>query len=274
VKAYKVLNPDLTSPFRNFQFELNKKYTCKDFDEDFKNECSIGFYATGIDGIIYSFNIHKKVFECEVTGKKVEINQFKKRYENIEIIQEIPHKEIKKLAKAQEENVGYKLSEALFPINPLLIKKHIPLKQAKSLLEEWASVNDSIRSSVWDSVNDSVRSSVWNSVRSSVWDLVWDLVRDLVGDSVRSSIWNSVGASIENSIWNSVGDSIWNSARAYISSLFPNMPNWKYIDHKVGVNPYECCIKLWKGGIVPSFDGKIWRLHAGKNAKIIYEVKK
>jgi hypothetical protein len=25
---------------------------------------------------------------------------------------------------------------------------------------------------------------------------------------------------------------------------------------------------------VPSFDGKIWRLHAGKDAKIVYEISK
>jgi len=24
-------------------------------------------------------------------------------------------------------------------------------------------------------------------------------------------------------------------------------------------------------GLVPSFDGKVWRLHSGKDAKIIYE---
>jgi hypothetical protein len=28
---------------------------------------------------------------------------------------------------------------------------------------------------------------------------------------------------------------------------------------------------LWESGFVPSFDGKTWRLHAGKNAKIVYE---
>ena len=31
-------------------------------------------------------------------------------------------------------------------------------------------------------------------------------------------------------------------------------------------------IDLWEAGLVPSFDGKAWRLHAGKNAKIVYEM--
>jgi len=44
-KLYKVLNEDLTSPFKSFQFELGKDYYCDDFDES-NEECSAGFYAT------------------------------------------------------------------------------------------------------------------------------------------------------------------------------------------------------------------------------------
>jgi len=32
--------------------------------------------------------------------------------------------------------------------------------------------------------------------------------------------------------------------------------------------------KLWEMGIVPSFDGKAWKLHAGEDAKTIYEWRK
>jgi len=31
---------------------------------------------------------------------------------------------------------------------------------------------------------------------------------------------------------------------------------------------------LWNDGLVPSNDGKTWRLHTGKDAKIIYELEK
>jgi len=34
------------------------------------------------------------------------------------------------------------------------------------------------------------------------------------------------------------------------------------------------CIDLWEDGCVPSFDGKIWRLHSGKNSDIIFEISK
>jgi len=150
----------------------------------------------------------------------------------------------------------------------------------------WNSVRDSVGNSVWNSVGDSVWNSVWNSVGDSVWNSVWDSVRDSVRDSVGNSVWNSVGDSVwnsvwnsvgdsvgdsvGNSVWNSVGDSVWNSVgnsvgdsvRAYVSGFFKI--KYKY--------SYKSCIKLWEKGFVPSFDGKIWRLHAGEKAEIVFEI--
>jgi hypothetical protein len=100
-------------------------------------------------------------------------------------------------------------------------------------------------------------------VRDSVRDSVWDSVRDSVWDSVRDSVWDSVG----DSVWASVGDSVWDSVRdsvgAYMSSFFE--VKYKY--------DFFSAVKLWEAGLVPSFDGNIWRLHAGKDAKIIYELR-
>ena len=81
----------------------------------------------------------------------------------------------------------------------------------------------------------------WASVRASVVGSVWD--------SVRSSAWDSV--------WNSVGDSV----ASYVSTFFP-------IDYEYD---FSSAVKLWEAGLVPSFDGRTWRLHTGKNAKIVYE---
>ena len=254
MKRYKVLNKDLTSPFQNFQFELNKKYVCNDFDDNPNIACSTGFYATKIDGLPYSFNINRKVFECGVSGKRVEINQYKCRYEKFKLIREIPFDEIKEKSLEVESRIGYKLSEVLFPVNPLLLK---PKKiDYKLLLKNWASVRDSVGTSVWASVWDSARDSVWASVGDSVWASV--------RDSVRDSVWDSV--------WDSVRDSVWDSVGAYMSSLFPNIKQWKYIKHEIGGNPFQSGIDLWRAGYVPSFDGRTWRLHTGKNAKIIYEI--
>jgi hypothetical protein len=85
-----------------------------------------------------------------------------------------------------------------------------------------------------------------------------------VRDSVRDSVSDSVRASVRDSVW----DSVWDSVRAYISSLFPNVKKWKYIEYEEGINPFQSCIDLWRSGYVPTFDGKVWRLHT-KNG-IVY----
>jgi len=107
-------------------------------------------------------------------------------------------------------------------------------KKDLKLLKEWASIGDS----VGDSVRTSVRTSVGASVGASV--------RDSVGDSVRISVWASVG------------DSVWTYTATYFD-----------IKYKVNINPSN---DLWNKGLVPSFDGKLWRLH-GKEGKVIWKGK-
>ena len=108
--------------------------------------------------------------------------------------------------------------------------------------------------------------SVWASVRDSLWDSVWDSVRD-------SSVGQSVWASVWDSVWASVRDSLWDSEGAYTGSFF-KLPrkSWKYADKIENDGyPFESACYLWEHGLVPSFDGKKWRLHAGKDAKIVWE---
>ena len=133
-------------------------------------------------------------------------------------------------------------------VNPLT-KERKPTKKHIALLREWASVRASVRDSVWD------------SVRASVWDSVWALVGDSVWDSVGDSVGASVRASVRASVWASVGASVVDSVGAYVSTFFD-------IDYKYD---FSSAIKLWEAGFVPSFDGKTWRLHSGKDAKIVYE---
>ena len=78
--------------------------------------------------------------------------------------------------------------------------------------------------------------------------------------------WASVGASVRASVRASVWDSVW----AYIGGLFPNIKTWKFAE-KLGENPWEPLTELWYAGYVPSFDGKIWRLHACPKARIVHE---
>jgi len=126
-------------------------------------------------------------------------------------------------------------------IVPIIIKKIVnPTKMRKRKISLEEAV---VLLKEWASVWDSVRDSVWASVGASV------------GNSVRDSVWASVGASVGNSVW----DSVW----AYCASFF----NIKY------KYDFSSAIKLWESGYVPTFDGKVWRLH-GYKGKILWTSKR
>jgi hypothetical protein len=156
-------------------------------------------------------------------------------------------------------------------------------KRHLALLRVWASVRDSVWTSVGDSILASVGDSVWTSVGASVWTSVGDSILASVGDSVWTSVgdsaWTSVGASILASVGDSfrasVGASVGDSVRAYYGSLFA-LPRsaWKYTDKiKTTGYPFQPAVDLWKLGLVPSFDGKEWRLHGGKDGKVLWQGK-
>ena len=141
-------------------------------------------------------------------------------------------------------------------INPFEIEAGEVTDEVMEKLKEW----DSVWAPVWDSVWVSVKASVWASVGASVWASVRASVGASVGDSVWASVWDSVWASVKASVKASVGDSV----RAYISSFF----DIQY-SHDLSSATW-----LWERGFVPSFYGTAWRLHAGKDAKIVYEMKR
>ena len=69
--------------------------------------------------------------------------------------------------------------------------------------------------------------------------------------------WASVRASVRDSVWASVRDSV----GVYLSSFFS-------ITYKLDFSP---AVKLWEMGLVPSFDGKKWRLHGKEKADILWK---
>jgi len=119
-------------------------------------------------------------------------------------------------------------------------------------LKKWDSIGDSI--------GDSVRDSIGDSIGVSIWDSIGDYIGDYIGDSIRDSI----------------GGSIWDSIYGYAGYMFKlERSEWKYTNKvKTKEYPFISLIKLWKRGLVPSFDGNIWRLHSGKKAKIVFEISK
>jgi len=161
--------------------------------------------------------------------------------------------------KWKKQVYTFNIKEAKNPVNPFALKPPKITKKHIALVKQWASVRDS----VWDSVGASVRDSVRDSVGDSVGDSVWDSVGDSVGDSVWASVGDSVRASVWDSVWDSVWASVWASVGAYIGSLFPIKK----------LKQFAPAVELWKLGLVPSFDGKLWRLHGGKDAKILWEGK-
>jgi len=189
-----------------------------------------------------------------VSGKPVVKDSEKAGFRRLKIVEEISLTDFEKL-------VGWKVQEACNPIHPFKLATHKVTDVEIALLKNWASV--------WTSVGDSVWNSVGNSVRASVWDSVWTSVRA----SVEASVWTSVGDSVETSVWTSVGASVRTSfsasVMAYIGSLFPNIKQWKYIEHEKGKYPFQSCVDLWKKGLVPIFDGSIWRLHGSEKATVL-----
>jgi hypothetical protein len=274
----KVVNADLTSPCQGFQFEVGKKYVCPDFDPDPRNDCSNGFYATEIEGLTYSYRPGRRVFEVSDGGRNVNADPiYKRRWEEMTLIREVFRPEIEALAKAHEPVCGYLLSEAIYPVNPLLQPQRTPTEADIALLKQWDSMLDSMWPSVFDSVWESVRASAWTSVWDSVWDSVWTNVFNSAYDSawysVRTSVWDSVWYSVRTSVLDNVWESVLRSVWAYIGSLFPGIKNWKHIDHVPGVYPFQPAVDLWRSGLVPSYDGKTWRLHSGEKAEIVWDGK-
>ena len=158
---------------------------------------------------------------------------------------------------------GIDLKALQKPIHPFKIKPPKIEKKHLKILLHWASVGTSVWASVWASVGASVRDSVWHSVGDSV--------RASVGASVWASVWDSVGHSVWHSVWDGVWDSVGHSVWAYTGTFFPKIKKWKYVDFKHKGYPFNDAVKLWKMGLVASFDGDKWRLHGGRKAKILWE---
>ena len=253
MKLLKVLDKNLMSPHQKFKYEIGKKYICDDFDTNIEKSCSRGFYAMDIDGIPCSWGGEEKhiIVEVEVGGRSVEIDKYKRRFEEQTILRILEKEEIISLAKSKEKELEYKLSEVLFPVNPLLLKKKKLTEKHIELLKKWASVIDSVWLSVVNSIRDSKVDPMPDTLVDSVLYLLWDIM------------WDSMKASHIYSVKASIG--------AYISSLFPMVKKWKYFEH---VNdPFRSAIDLWNDGFIPVSNDRIWMLCQRKNAKIVYKLK-
>jgi len=136
------------------------------------------------------------------------------------------------------------------------------------LLKQWALTVDLTSKSVMESVD--------NSVGEVEKDLVWNLEDNLVIEPVDDLTWESQWDSKGNSLWDLKDESVWDAEWGYFGSMFKlKRSEWKYTDKiKCKGYPFQSLVKLWEQGLVPSFDGTIWRLHSGKKAKVVFEIKR
>ena len=142
-------------------------------------------------------------------------------------------------------NLGFNDSE-LINIDELIgdVKEAVPELVIKPIVHPFKDVK--FDGEITEDIVGLIRE--WSKVCDSVRDFIWDSVRGSVRDSVCDPVWDSVWYSVRDSVW----DSVWNSAYAYISSFF----NIKY------QYDYSSAIKLWEMGLVPSFDGDMWRINS------------
>ena len=256
MKYVKVLDKDLCPPIQGGEpCEIGVWHHCENFDAS-PAKCAPGFYVIPVSELI---RYHKpwrgtKVLPAEVKGKSRIFTAAKQRYEYMLLGNPLSDEDIKKLCKEIEPELGYKLSEALYPVNALLLPKSSVTAADIELLKQW----NSVRNSVLYSVRNSVRNSVWYSVWNSVWDNVW------------SSVWYRFRNNVWNSIWDTAFGSVWDIVFVYVGSLFTNIQKWKYINHEPGIYPFQPAVELWYRGLIPVFDGEKWRLLSGEKAELAW----
>ena len=150
------------------------------------------------------------------------------------------------------------------PINPFSIRPPKIAQRHILLLKNWATVWATVGATVWDTIWDTVGATVWATVGATV------------GVTVGATVWATIGATVGNTVWDTVWDTVgdtvgatvWDTVGAYAGSLFvPVVKQWKIR------YPFRDAVDLWYDGLVPSFDGKTWRLHGNQNANILYEEK-
>lgn len=235
---YKLVRPDGTDFFSgtvNYAENVGKIIRVKDCDPPEKCWVGKGIYASTnpIDSFKFDAKIPCRAFRVEGIGLLYEDDD-EYRFKALRVKEEIT--DLNSLLR-------FNYTEAVSPLNPLLLPPtpDIGLRE-QTLLLRWGAVC----SSAWGPVR-AVRSAAYAAVRDSVWNSIWYSVWPVC--SVHTADWGLVKVSVRAAMW------------AYTGSLFPTR----------GTYPFQPAVDLWRQGIVPSFDGNTWRLHNGRDAKVVFE---
>jgi hypothetical protein len=164
-------------------------------------------------------------------------------------------------------------------LDKILIKKTItqPLKMPPKeitkdhirLLKEWSSISGFTKKAptyiIWLHLRNRTTPSILGSVHNALILQHWSTLLNALA-ATGSKV---CGSSKRD---NTIMRSIWDAAWAYTGTFFV-LPNnvWRINKKDIKEYPFQPCVDLWEQGLVPSFDGKTWRLHGGEDAKVLYE---
>lgn len=256
-KLYKVVigNDSFITPYRNFKFELGKEYHCDNFNDNHNINCAAGFYSTEIEGLIYTWLdfANYRVIETENWGRNVKYDIYKWRWEYTKGIRVVPIEEIKALALAEEERIGYKLSEALFPIRPFQKDTiHIGEKDIDSIKKYGAVLKYEfmdVMEIITESVNDK---KLINILENSFVDVFVE-----VSTKVKSEICHfrkDKGVYVD---YLKMNNALSLSSWIYIASMFPNIKKWGDLGDYAS-EAFMAIAALWRKGIIVCYDGNDW----------------
>jgi len=258
--VYKLTYPDgydFYSGSINYREAIGSTIRVHDYDPPEVGVCGKGLHASKNPNDCFAIaKIPCAAFRVKGIDLIVK-DEEESRFQSLKVIEEIF--DLDKL-------FGWKYSELINSANPFMIPTPEITDEHIRLLGNWISIINKIKG-----ISELIWYSIGNSVKDVViiaGDYVWGNIGKRCGDYIRNSA-KDIGPTCE-SAW----DITWNITWAYIGSLFPDIKKWKGINHKPGEYPFQSAVDLWNMGLIPSFDGNTWRLHAGPKGEIVYARKK
>lgn len=138
---------------------------------------------------------------------------------------------------------------------PKINKKHI------ELVLDWIGIRSNAIRNIWEQVTDTIDIKVGETVRYifgyNACVGAGDRIYSDIGDSIFSDP-DIVDISFRHV--RHLRNSIFDSVSAYYATFFD-------IKYRYDLSPAQ---KLWNMGLIPAFDGDIWRLYGGKRTKVLW----